>query len=153
MASTCESLRILVVEDDETDALLIRRALRRAVPQAEVRRAVCVETALRALTQAEMDVALVDWRLPDGLATEVAHGCRVLGRRTPMVFMTRGDHRDPSEAADAHDHVFLSKHDMSPARLRATLDGVVGPGPAGDAEPPSSGLPAMEAGQSTRPMG
>lgn len=121
MANPPDIRHVLIVEDDEPDAILIKRALRKALPGAVLVWVRCVETALQELTRQTVDVALVDWCLPDGLATEVSQACRAFGYQVPIVFMTRGDRRAPARHLGTHAHAFISKNDMSPAKLRATV--------------------------------
>lgn len=109
--------RVLVVEDQEMDALLVRRALRRALPSATSVRAHDVREAVHLLRKGQTDVALVDWCLPDGLGSEVAERAAEQRPEVPVVLMSKGT---PDTHVDSVSG-FISKGELTPARLRAVL--------------------------------
>ena len=88
---------VLVVEDDAMVRGWIRLALRdsdfRVVGEAETA-AQGVELVLRK----RPDVLIVDYRLPDGVGTELVKELRLRGNRTPAVVMTAHAERGFNEA-------------------------------------------------------
>jgi signal transduction histidine kinase len=67
-----KEMRVLLVEDNEDDALLIRETLSETILQIE--RAECLSVALRHLAKERFDAVLLDLSLPD------AHGLDTIGR-------------------------------------------------------------------------
>ncbi len=128
-------MRILVAEDDVRLAALLEESLAEAgwVP-------VVVHDGRsaydRLLTDAEFDVALLDWMLPGLDGVSVARRLRDLGVATPILMLTaRGDVRDRVDGLDAGADDYLAKPfdlDELLARLRALYrrGGYAGEAPA-----------------------
>jgi PleD family two-component response regulator len=72
-AKTEKPIRLLLVEDDSTEAELIRTYLRRAGLPMEIRLARSLSEA-RQFVDDDIDVALLDFNLPDGQALSLLHG-------------------------------------------------------------------------------
>jgi DNA-binding response OmpR family regulator len=83
MNPQAEAPRILVVEDEPADEVLVRRALRRAMPRARVEVVRGVQSACSVLARNGADLALVDWRLPDGTGDAVVHYAADMAERVP----------------------------------------------------------------------
>jgi CheY-like chemotaxis protein len=82
-------LRVLVVEDSETDRDCIRRFLQRAEGfSTAVSEAATLQQARAALAGAPFDVCLVDLHLPDGLGIELLHCARAATPDTLVVLLT-----------------------------------------------------------------
>lgn len=114
-------LRLLMVEDDATDEALLRRALRTAMPAAQIQVVRHVESACRVLALGQADLALVDWRLPDGTGEDVVRHAASLDSSIPVVLMTKGD---PAAACAAVRHGaqdFIGKDEVTPERLARCL--------------------------------
>jgi PAS domain S-box-containing protein len=88
--------RILLVEDDDAHAELIRRALRSS--QLELRHAFTLSEARAALAGSRFDLVIADLRLPDGDGSELLPGDRERAA-FPVVVMT--SHGDEQAAVDA----------------------------------------------------
>ncbi len=83
------TLRVLVVDDDEDAFVIVRALLRqRSADLFETTWAATASEGLRLLTSDGVDVALVDFRLPDGDGLEVITRARAAGSRTPIVLLT-----------------------------------------------------------------
>ncbi|HWB76470.1 MAG TPA: response regulator [Nannocystaceae bacterium] len=78
-------LRVLVVEDSETDAKLVARELRRTWPELTTLRVDTREELERALTDAEWDVVISDWSMPQFSALAALEV--VLGRGLDLPFI------------------------------------------------------------------
>lgn len=120
---TEEALRVLVVDDDEDDAILTRSALRAGEanpPQVDV---VSSASAAEGAVRAErFDLVLVDYRLgaEDGL--ELLRRLRGAGVRTPIVMVTgQGDQDVAVEAMKAGATDYVVKGPALAHRLRALL--------------------------------
>ena len=67
--------RILLIEDSNTDALLIQSHLHKADATFQVRREDRLETGFRQLDRGDVDVVLLDLNLPDSTGLETFRGC------------------------------------------------------------------------------
>ena len=61
-----QTLRLLLIEDDEVDRLSVERMLKRSTLEVEIRAAECLSDALSALAEERFDCVLLDLNLPDG---------------------------------------------------------------------------------------
>src|SRR5438445_369379 len=82
-----EPLRILLIEDNEDDVVLIRRQLRALAPEPELRH---VETAdeLRAALREPWDVILSDHTLPELTGPQAFEIARASGVEVPFIVVT-----------------------------------------------------------------
>lgn len=96
-----QSIRILLVDDDEVDRRICRRALARFDPPPRFVEVETAEQALSCLRQQEFDCVLLDYRLPDmdglDLLRRIAE--RPPEERVPVVMLTGAD--DVSIAVEA----------------------------------------------------
>ncbi len=76
---------ILLVEDDDLDADLIREVLPADV---QVRRAKSLAQARTALADSPMDLVLLDYRLPDGDGLSLLNDLRQLDPDVPVIFVS-----------------------------------------------------------------
>jgi signal transduction histidine kinase len=81
-------MEILLVEDNPRHAGLIRDELEIELPAASVTVAPSVGDAQSALADRRFDVAILDFRLPDGDGLEILRQLKAEGRREPVVFVT-----------------------------------------------------------------
>ena len=111
-------LRILVVEDDEGDALLVREHLQDGGLAHE---AVWVRTVDEALLHLDADVVLLDLGLPDAMGLGALQ--RVLAAGAPPVVVLTGltDTDAGVEAVAAGAQDFLAKGDVDPDQLARSV--------------------------------
>ncbi len=101
-----EVLRILLVEDDEVDRMMIRRVLKRCQETVRVCEVGSVSEARAALAAGLFDCALLDRSLPDGEGLDLIREIEVMSKqRTAVVMLTgiddeEGALRALSEGAD-----------------------------------------------------
>lgn len=84
-------LRVLVVDDEPTVRLTLRRAIARQSDMAVVSEAPDGATALRLVRRLSPDVVVMDVAMPGMTGLDVARRLRARGDDTPVLFFT-GDH-------------------------------------------------------------
>ncbi|MCG8357005.1 MAG: ATP-binding protein [Kiloniellales bacterium] len=118
--------RIVHVDDDSSDHLLLRKLLSRfEAPCFEVVFFKTFSDAYDSLRSESFDVGLIDYQL--GSATGLKLVEELGGRLcpTPLVILTgRGDHSIDVEATKAGAFDYLDKNDLSPALLERTIRNV-----------------------------
>ncbi|WP_432822351.1 PAS domain S-box protein [Trichloromonas sp.] len=93
-----ELIKILLVEDSQTHAEMIRHALEKAAGRLQVTVAASLAEARAVLAETEPDLLLVDYQLPDGWGTELLPD-NPAQIRWPLVFLTgQGDEQVAVEA-------------------------------------------------------
>ena len=120
-ATVHETRRLLVVEDNEVFAEIVREAL----PAGEWHLTVCndLESAANAIRSATFDVVLLDLGLPDSFGEATFD--RMWGRvgETPIVIMTNdGMHELGRRLVRRGAADFIGKGDLEPEHLRWALD-------------------------------
>ena len=79
-------MRVLLVEDDEDTAALVRSVMRRAGHVLEV--APTAQDGLWMGTEFEFDVVVLDWDLPDGTGVDLCQTLRGQERWAPILMLT-----------------------------------------------------------------
>jgi diguanylate cyclase (GGDEF)-like protein/PAS domain S-box-containing protein len=82
------TLRVLLVEDEEGDAALVRAALRGGAQRFDLRRATSLREATEQLAQEPVDVVLLDLGLPDSLGMEAVQEALAQARGAAIVVLT-----------------------------------------------------------------
>ena len=113
--------RVLMVEDDEMDELLLRRKIAVAMPEAQVQVVRRVRDACSILDRGQADLALVDWRLPDGDGGVVVAHAMELDTPIPVILMTNGDPEDACGAIRQGAQDFIPKDELTAKRLAMCL--------------------------------
>lgn len=113
MESTDRPLRILVVDDDLADRMLIRRVLSNTkLELSEVGEVDCGEAAIATLSDTRYDCVFLDYRLPDLDGLQLIQKLRSAGIRLPLIVLTgQGDQEIAVELmkAGASDYVVKSR--------------------------------------------
>ncbi len=118
-------MRVLIAEDDERLATLLRQSVIEAGGDAEVYLdgVAALSAAAPGGDGSEFDVILLDWMLPGLDGVTVCHRLRDMGSRTPVLMLTaRGAVKEKIEGLDAGADDYLTKPfdlDELLARLRA----------------------------------
>jgi two-component system, sensor histidine kinase and response regulator len=117
-----EEIKILLLDDDEIDRMMVRRALKSAnFPVQLTETANCAET-LAEIQKNDYDCALLDYRLPDGDGLELVIQIRALNIQIPLIVLTgQGDDQIAVELLKAGASDYLSKSRVSPGRLEQVL--------------------------------
>jgi PAS domain S-box-containing protein len=116
-------VRVLLIEDQESDYLLVRRILDRIEPRRFdlewVRNA---EAGRRGLLGGEHDVCLLDYNLGIDDGITMLRECRGRGIEMPVILLTGcGDYRTDMAAMQAGAADFLVKDELSPAVLERSI--------------------------------
>ncbi len=121
---------ILVVEDDESIAFGLTEGLTRAGHQVQ---AAGTLAQARAMAGPKIQLALLDWNLPDGTGFALASELKARRLDVPIIFLTvRDDEQDVVRALDAGADDYITKP-FKLAVLLARIDAVLrrcGPGNA-----------------------
>src|SRR4051794_33033835 len=109
-----EALKILLIDDDEVDRMMARRALTAAGVGGEFAEASDAKTGIRLLSEQAFDVALLDHALPDMDGLSAMKAIRSAGITTPVILLTgQGDERLAVEMVRAGASDYLSKTRLS----------------------------------------
>lgn len=122
-----ETLKILVVDDDEVDRMAVRRSLKNAGIGLELTEATNCESAIAAFKlQPNFDCAFLDYRLPDGDGLTLVREIRASGIKVPLVVLTgQGDEQTAVDLMKAGASDYISKSKVSPESLSRSLRNAV----------------------------
>ncbi|QSQ23179.1 response regulator [Pyxidicoccus parkwayensis] len=117
-----ESLRILLVDDDDVDRMGIQRVLRASGLSAEVFEVSGGAEALALLREQAFDVVLLDFRMPGFDGLWVLREAAKLGLGTPIVMLTgQGDEHTAVELMKAGAVDYIPKAKLAPDALEQRL--------------------------------
>jgi len=116
-------VRILIIEDEETDYLLTRRMLSSIGSQSyEVQWADSWGTGIEAIRRCAHDVCLLDFRIGGGDGLELLKESREIGCKAPVILLTGvGDHNLDVEAMGLGAADFLVKDRLTPELLERSI--------------------------------
>ena len=121
-----QTLKILIVEDDEVDRSMVRSALGASGLDAQFSDAVSGAEGVRRLTLERFDCALLDHQLPDVDGLSVLREVRQRGCDTPIIMLTgQGDEQLAVEIMKAGANDYLSKARISRDLLSHSVRHVV----------------------------
>jgi signal transduction histidine kinase len=116
-------IRVLLVEDDEDDYILVRDLLSE-VPHAEynVEWASSYDQGLRTIETPAHDVCLLDYRLGERNGIDLLYEAMGKGYRVPIIFLTgQGNYEVDMEAMKAGAADFLAKGEINGAMLDRSI--------------------------------
>ncbi len=118
-----QNLSVLVVDDEPVSRQMVRRLLDEAGMKAEIDEAETAADAVRILSDKKFDVAIIDYRLPDGTAVSILKGLRKFGRlHTPIVVMTAHAHQEAAdESVQEGAQDYLPKENMTCDNLQRAM--------------------------------
>jgi PAS domain S-box-containing protein len=116
-------VRVLLVEDQETDYLLTRRLLSSVENQSyDLEWADSWQAGIEAIRRCEYDVCLLDFRIGGGDGLELLKESRDIGCKAPVILLTGvGDYRLDLEAMELGAADFLVKDKLTPAFLERAI--------------------------------
>lgn len=113
-----ETLKVLVVDDDEVDRISVRRALKTANLSVDLCEAWDYKSAIAALENTLFDCVFVDYQLPDRDGLMLVQHLRQQGMKVPLVVLTgQGDEQIAVELMKAGATDYLPKSKVSPEAL------------------------------------
>ena len=121
-----ETLKILIIDDDEVDRMAVSRALKAAGIRIEFSEATDYSEAVEILAEKNFDCVFVDYLLPgkDGLA--LVQEIRTSGSKVPLIVLTgQGDEQTAVELMKAGASDYITKSRITPDLLSATLRNVI----------------------------
>jgi signal transduction histidine kinase len=117
-----ETLRILVVDDDEVDRMAVRRALTQAGVRMELSEVGDGHHALAAFKSTTYDCVFLDYRLPDQDGLTLIQKLRATELKVPLVVLTaQGDEQIAVELMKAGATDYLAKSRVSAETLAQVL--------------------------------
>jgi len=117
-----ETLKILIIDDDEVDRMAVNRALKAAAIRMELSEATDYSEAIEILEEKTFDCVFVDYLLPgkDGLA--VVQEIRASGSKVPLIVLTgQGDEQTAVELMKAGASDYITKSRITSDLLSTTL--------------------------------
>ncbi len=117
------SLRVLLFEDNEMDATLIKRFLRGVgVPPAQIFHADTIPAALQVLTRERVDLCLADYYLRPHTGFDLMDEARRFDLDVPFIVLTSLDDRSIDDGALAHGaYGFLVKGELTVEGLERSI--------------------------------
>ncbi|MBD2431154.1 MULTISPECIES: hybrid sensor histidine kinase/response regulator [Fischerella] len=117
-----ETLKVLVVDDDEVDRMSVRRALKAAGISVQLFEADDCKSAIAHLQDNSFDCVFLDYRLPDQDGLTLINDVRSRNIKVPLVVLTgQGDEQIAVELMKAGAIDYLSKSRVSPVTLTQVL--------------------------------
>jgi signal transduction histidine kinase len=115
-------LDILIVDDDEVDRMLVRRALKNAGIQTKIREVETSEYAIAALKAQPFDCVFLDYRLPDADGLQLVRAIRSEKFTLPLIVLTgQGDEQIAVDLMKAGASDYLAKSKISAGRIEQML--------------------------------
>lgn len=116
-------LQVLVVDDESVSRQMVKRLLDEAGMKVVIDEAETAADAVNILSDKKFDVALLDYRLPDGTAISILKKLRKFGRlHTPIIVMTaHAQEEAATESIHEGAQDFLPKETMSSDNLQRAI--------------------------------
>ena len=117
-----ETLNVLVIDDDVTDRMAIRRYLAKTSLQATMTEAENAQMAKQLLASETFNCIFLDFRLPDTDGLSFIKQLRLEGNNLPIIVFTgQGDEQTAVELMKAGASDYLSKSRLSPDTLSSLI--------------------------------
>ncbi|MFC6999305.1 hybrid sensor histidine kinase/response regulator [Rufibacter roseus] len=115
-------IKLLIVDDDEVDRMIIKRSLRSAKLNTEIHTAITGAEALEALQKQTYDFIFIDFMLPDMNGLELLQKIREREITTPVQIVTsQGDERLAVEAIKTGASDYLPKTLLTPEGISQSI--------------------------------
>jgi len=118
-----EKIRIMLVDDDEDDYVVMREMLSDIKPwQVSLQWAPTYEQALRSIKPGSYDLCLMDYRLDRGTGLDLMHEIQKNGFKGPVIVLTgKGDHETDLKAMQDGAADYLEKSLVTPNVLERSI--------------------------------
>ncbi len=117
-----ETLSVLVIDDDVTDRMAIRRYLSKSPLQASITEAETAQDATGLLADETFDCIFLDFGLPDTDGLSFVKQLRLAGKTLPIIVLTgQGDEHIAVELMKAGASDYLAKSRLSPDSLQSLI--------------------------------
>jgi signal transduction histidine kinase len=121
-----DHLKVLIVDDDLVDRLMIGRALRKTEIGIEQVEATTAAEAIAILTDSDFDCVFLDYYLPDQDGLTLIRTLRALDIQVPLIVLTgQGDEQIAVESMKAGASDYLSKSKLAVDRLAYVVKNAV----------------------------
>jgi signal transduction histidine kinase len=121
-----DNLRVLIVDDDLVDRMLVQRSLKKAGMNIALSEAGDCAEALEILERESFDCIFVDYQLPDRDGLSLVQCIRELNIKVPIVALTgQGDEQIAVDLMKAGASDYLTKSRISPEALSQSLRNAV----------------------------
>ncbi|HNQ62095.1 MAG TPA: ATP-binding protein, partial [Bacteroidia bacterium] len=115
-------LQILVVEDDELDRMIMKRALNASAIKHQLHFAVDHESGLAAATERDYDCIFLDYNLPGGTGLELLKAIRDAKNTSPIIIVTsQGDEKLAVQAMRNGANDYIPKVLLSPEGIAQSV--------------------------------
>ncbi len=115
-------MRILIVDDDDSDRLAVRRCIRQCGLTAELDEAASAQEAQSRIAPERYDCVLLDYYLPGADTVSLLRRMRETAKDTPVVILTgRGDENIAVEFMKSGAADYVPKASLTPERLAASI--------------------------------
>jgi serine phosphatase RsbU (regulator of sigma subunit) len=101
-AGSLKRFQVLLIEDNDADAVLVEKLLRESAALFELVRADSLSAGLARIGQGEIDVVLLDLSLPDSQGLDTLERARASAAAVPIVVLTGPDDRATGKRAVRH---------------------------------------------------
>src|SRR5436190_1388646 len=110
--------KILYVEDDQLDQLVMKRTLKGLELKSELTMAGSVEEGTQLAAQTTFDCIFLDFMLPDGSGIDFLKAIRAAGNESPVIMLTsQGDAQIAVEAMKSGAMDYIPKNLITPEGL------------------------------------
>lgn len=118
-----QHLNVLVIDDEQVARQMVKRLLADAEIQARIEELDSASAAIQVLSDRKFDVALLDYRLPDGTAASILKTLRKYGRlQTPIIVMTAHAQKNTAdESMNEGAQDYLSKEEITADSLERAI--------------------------------
>jgi signal transduction histidine kinase len=116
-----QRLKLLIVDDDEVDRMALRRALQAGGVHADIDDDTSAAGVVERLRTSRYDCVIVDFGLPGEDGLSLVRRIRASHDRTPILAVTGHEEEVGAQLVAAGASDYLSKGDISPARLASRL--------------------------------
>lgn len=121
-----QQLRVLLIEDDESFAILISRVLQKLGSKHYVRHVVRLEDGIDELNHRTFDIVLTDLTLPDAVRLEAVEKLREHSPSIPLIVLTMLESSDLiSSAVQGGAQDFIVKDTVTPPLLERAIQNAV----------------------------